>query len=102
MKATVRREEYAPTENSKVMGIFSPKQLSHFAVRRNFTPKANITVQPPHGDCTMGDREAVEGAGGHKSRNKTLRRANMESAPTENGGRSKPLPYHGARCFDGG
>ena len=41
MKATVRREEYAPTENSKVMGIFSPKQLSHFAVRRNFTPKAH-------------------------------------------------------------
>ena len=31
----------APTENSKAMGIFSPKQLSHFAVRRNFTPKAH-------------------------------------------------------------
>ena len=41
MKATVRREESAPTENSKVMGIFGPKQLSHFAVRRNFTPKAH-------------------------------------------------------------
>ena len=33
--------ESAPTENSKAMGIFSPKQLSHFAVRRNFTPKAH-------------------------------------------------------------
>ena len=41
MKATVRREEYAPTENSKVMGIFSPKQLSRFAARRNITPKAH-------------------------------------------------------------
>ena len=36
------------------------------------------------------------------SRSDSRRRANMESAPTENGGRSKPLPYHGARCFDGG
>ena len=41
MKATVRREESAPTENSKAMGIFSPIQLSRFAVRRNFTPKAH-------------------------------------------------------------
>ena len=34
------RNESAPTENSKAMGIFSPKHSHHFAVRRNITPKA--------------------------------------------------------------
>ena len=33
--------ESAPTENGKAMGIFSPKQPSNFAVRRNITPKAH-------------------------------------------------------------
>ena len=30
------------------------------ACGKHHSPKANITVQPPHGDCTMGDREAVD------------------------------------------
>ena len=50
----------------------------------------------------MGDREAVEGAGGHKSRNKTLRRATKESAPKAKDGRSKHIPYHGTRRREGG
>ena len=33
--------ESAPTENGKAKGIFSPKQLSDFAVRQNLTPKAH-------------------------------------------------------------
>ena len=38
-------------------------------------------------------RDGSKEPAGTKAEKKALQRANMESAPTENGGRSKPLPY---------
>ena len=71
----------SPTRAEQTDGHFQPKTTlslrrkaklhaegaSLSACGKHHSPKANITVQPPHGGCTMGDREAVEGAGGYES-----------------------------------
>ena len=64
-----------------------------------FTRRRLSDRLPPGG---RGTAKRWKEPAGTKAEQKTLQRADMESAPTENGGRSKPLPYHGARCFDGG
>ena len=78
-----RREEQAPPLPLSKISALPNLPKTFFSLRRqakhhaegaslsacgkHHSPKANIPVQPPHGDCTMGDREAVEGAGGYES-----------------------------------